>query len=107
MLIQVSVSAMLRSPRSQTNQVRQAHSRGVCADQSAGSMLVTRSCDAVGKAARLATQARGPTVDPPKELCLERFPFARYTDPSQNPSAFLTEDLSHLSMGATPQDKHS
>jgi hypothetical protein len=52
-LIQVSVSAMLRSPRSQTNQVR---SRGVCLDQSAGSMLVKRSCDTVGKAARLATQ---------------------------------------------------
>jgi hypothetical protein len=55
-LIQVSVSAMLRSPRSQTNQVRQARSRGVCPGQSAGSMLVKRSCDTVGKAARLATQ---------------------------------------------------
>jgi hypothetical protein len=43
----ITVSSRMRSPRSQTNSVRQARSRRACPDQSACSHLVKRSWDTV------------------------------------------------------------
>jgi hypothetical protein len=51
-----TVSARMRYPRSQTNNVRTALSRSLCPDQSACSLLVKRSCDTVSRASARATQ---------------------------------------------------
>jgi hypothetical protein len=51
----ITVSSMIRTPRSQTNSVRQATSRRVCPDQSPCSILVMRACATVLSASASAT----------------------------------------------------
>jgi hypothetical protein len=51
----ITVSSMIRTPRSQTNSVRQVTSRRVCPDQSPCSILVKQACATVLSASASAT----------------------------------------------------